>query len=34
MDRSIAWLNRCGGLAKDWENLDLSALTSKKGKNK
>jgi transposase len=24
--RSIAWLNRCRRLAKDWENLNLSAL--------
>jgi len=26
VERSIAWLNRCRRLAKDWENLDLSAL--------
>jgi putative transposase len=25
--RSIAWLNRCRRLAKDWENLNLSAYT-------
>jgi transposase len=24
--RTIAWLNRCRRLAKDWENLNLSAL--------
>ena len=27
VERSIAWLNRCRRLAKDWENLNLSALT-------
>jgi putative transposase len=26
VERSIAWLNRCRRLAKDWENLHLSAL--------
>jgi putative transposase len=26
VERSIAWLNRCRRLAKDWENLNLSAL--------
>jgi putative transposase len=26
VERSIAWLNRCRRLAKDWENLSLSAL--------
>ena len=26
VQRSIAWLNRCRRLAKDWENLNLSAL--------
>lgn len=26
IERSIAWLNRCRRLAKDWENLNLSAL--------
>ena len=26
VERSIAWLNRCRRLAKDWENLTLSAL--------
>jgi hypothetical protein len=25
-DRSIAWLNRCRRLAKDWENLNRKAL--------
>ena len=27
VERSIAWLNRCRRLAKDWENLNLSSLT-------
>jgi transposase len=27
VQRSIAWLNRCRRLAKDWENLNLSALS-------
>lgn len=27
VERSIAWLNRCRRLAKDWENLNLSAIT-------
>ena len=27
VERSIAWLNRCRRLAKDWENLTLSGLT-------
>ena len=26
VERSIAWLNRCRRLAKDWENLNFSAL--------
>jgi putative transposase len=26
VERSIAWFNRCRRLAKDWENLNLSAL--------
>jgi putative transposase len=26
VERSIAWMNRCRRLAKDWENLNLSAL--------
>jgi putative transposase len=26
VERSIAWLNRCRRLAKDWENLNLSVL--------
>ena len=26
VERSIAWLNRCRRLAKDWENLNLSAV--------
>jgi transposase len=26
VERSIAWLNRCRRLAKDWENLDRNAL--------
>lgn len=26
VERSIAWLNRCRRLAKDWENLNLSGL--------
>ena len=26
VDRSIAWLNRCRRLAKDWENLNRNAL--------
>jgi transposase len=26
VERSIAWLNRCRGLAKDWECLNRSAL--------
>ena len=26
VERSIGWLNRCRRLAKDWENLNLSAL--------
>jgi transposase len=26
VERSIAWLNRCRRLAKDWENRNLSAL--------
>jgi putative transposase len=26
VERSIAWLNRCRRLAKDWENLNLTAL--------
>ena len=27
VERSIAWLNPCRRLAKDWENLNLSGLT-------
>jgi len=26
VERSIAWLNRCRRLAKDWENLNITAL--------
>jgi putative transposase len=26
VERSIAWLNRCRRLAKDWENLNISGL--------
>jgi transposase len=26
VERSIGWLNRCRRLAKDWENLNLSAF--------
>jgi transposase len=26
VERSIAWLNRCRRLAKDWENLNLSGM--------
>jgi transposase len=26
VERSIAWLNRCRRLAKDWENLNCNAL--------
>jgi len=26
VERTIAWLNRCRGLARDWENLNLGAL--------
>ena len=26
VERAIAWLNRCRRLAKDWENLNLSAV--------
>jgi len=27
VERSIAWLNRCRRLAKDWENLNRTAVT-------
>ena len=27
VERSIAWLNRCRRLAKDWENLNATGLT-------
>ena len=27
VERTIAWLNRCRRLAKDWENLNLRAYT-------
>ena len=27
VERTIAWLNRCRRLAKDWENLTRNALT-------
>jgi transposase len=27
VERTIAWLNRCRRLAKDWENLNRKALT-------
>ena len=27
VERGIAWLNRCRRLAKDWKNLNLSALS-------
>jgi len=26
VERSIAWLNRCRRLSKDWENLNIKAL--------
>jgi len=26
VERTIAWLNRCRRLAKDWENLNRNAL--------
>jgi len=27
VERTIAWLNRCRRLAKDWENLNRNALS-------
>lgn len=27
VERTIAWLNRCRRLAKDWENLNRNAIT-------
>jgi transposase len=27
VERTLAWLNRCRRLAKDWENLNIKALT-------
>ncbi len=29
VERTIAWLNRCRRLAKDWENLNLTALVGR-----
>jgi len=31
VERTIAWLNRCRRLAKDWENLNRKALAARAG---